>query len=292
MSGFGYNVNGFGVVADAKSFVTLSYAVVAGGGGGGHGTGGAGGGGAGGVLEYASVANTFEIGVAYNVTIGAGGTANGNDSTAFTTTATGGGEGGDYNAAGSSGGSGGGAGYLNTSSASGTAGQGNAGGASAGSVGPYYGGSGGGGKSAAGTDGEGSGAGAGGAGKQLVLDGNNVLDQYGDPKFVAGGGGGGAYTAPGASGGSGGGGDGSGSSAAAQQATAFTGGGGGGGGDGSLGQLKYYGRSGGSGFIAISYPSTLTVTLSAGIGSTTATVGSYKIISITAAGASDTITFG
>ena len=127
----------------------------------------------------------------------------------------------------------------------------------------------------------GQGGGYGGAGKTIVLFGNSV-------KTVAGGGGGGTVTANEGSGGSGGGGKGAGGSNG-QAGTAATGGGGGGGGSPAN---SGFAENGGSGFIAISYPSSVTATFSAGVTSSTTTVGGYKITQVTAAGPSDTVTFG
>jgi hypothetical protein len=111
---------------------TLEYLLIAGGGGGSSNY--AGGGGAGGYIDStAAVAS----GTAYSISIGAGGAgnANGTNSTAFSSTAIGGGRGGNYtdSVLATSGGSGGGGGNPAlggaTAGAAGTSGQGFAGGA-------------------------------------------------------------------------------------------------------------------------------------------------------------------
>ena len=154
-----FTANGNFVVLQPKS---VEYLLVAGGGGGGGGNSGsawgAGGGGAGGVID-----STFSTSAqTYAIVIGGGGSgdtagssgrgANGQNSTAFGQTATGGGGGGTRmgNEDGANGGSGGGASGANPPDAvggTGTSGQGNDGGDGS------YGGAGGGGQSSAGVDG-------------------------------------------------------------------------------------------------------------------------------------------
>jgi len=207
--------------------------------GGGGGSKGGGGGGAGGVL----VANSTSISVGtYSITIGQGGagavhypatqSSNGQDTTALSLTAIGGGRGagassGEFSAG--SGGSGGG-GTGSRSAGSGTAGQGNNGENSSSKSG-------------------GGGAGQPGGSNGLGHGGDGIQNSYRDGTNVYyGGGGGGSYpTQPGSPGGLGGGGAGS-QSGTAGGGTANTGGGGGcGGGIGN-------GGTGGSGIVIIRYP--------------------------------------
>lgn len=272
----------------------LFYGVIAGGASGGSGA-VSGGGGAGGFLTSSA---TLETETAYAVTVGAGGATqitygqkgnNGSDSTFSTVTSTGGGAGGSY-FAGQGNGQGGSSGGLGYSAVGpkqiGIPGQGFSGGGQVGAPNgtPYYGGHGGGGANGVGGTGtSNAGGGSGGAGLWLALNGTNV-------KIVGGGGGGGSYGGVAGGSASSGGGRGGGTSLSVN-ATANTGGGGGGGG-GSASQTNFIGGAGGSGFIAISYPSNVTASFSAGVASTTSVVGGYKITQITAAGPSDTVTFG
>ena len=64
-------------------------------------------------------------------------------------------------------------------------------------------------------------------------------------------------------------------------------GGGGGGGFGSSG-----GKAGGSGIILLIYPTSVTATFSSGVTSSSATYSGNTVTQITAAGSSDTVTFG
>jgi hypothetical protein len=205
------------------------------GGGGGHGT--AGGAGAGGMQTAAPTVTA----TGYTITIGAGGTDNGSNSTAMSTTSTGGGK------SGTAGGSGGGS--FGTG-ASGTAGQGNDGGdgAMAGDIfegtNNAYGG--GGGKGAAGGNGSASAGGA--SGGNGGAGGGNTY-RTGSTVTYAGGGGGMAEiqwqgSASAGSGGSGGGGAGS-TSGSGTAGSANTGGGAGGG-VGATAQ-------GGSGIVVVRY---------------------------------------
>jgi len=289
------SANGVGVESSAVSVTTnqdisVDYLVVAGGGGGGFGFYGGGGGagglrstvtatGGGGSLESALI-RSFNTN--YSVVVGAGGGggpntttagANGANSVFSTITSVGGGGAvsRDQNATGATGGSGGGVSFQGTPG-SGTANQGFAGGTGA------YGGSGGG-AGAAGVDGAdaanslgGSYGAAGGIGVATTISGSSV--------YYAGGGGGGSVSNTNGvvfAGGLGGGGAGGFSGGAtAVSGTTNTGGGGGGGG-GSV-----VGASGGSGVVILRYPSSVTITISAGLTGSTTTVGSNKITTITA----------
>jgi hypothetical protein len=67
---------------------------------------------------------------------------------------------------------------------------------------------------------------------------------------------------------------------------ANTGGGAGG------GEVDGAGAAGGSGVVILKVPSGFSATFSAGVTQTSATVGSDTVYTVTAAGASDTVTFG
>lgn len=266
--------------------------IVGGGGGGGTALGG-GGGGAGGYREFTK---KYYTGTSYTVTVGAGGSANsvGSDSS-IERIGSGGGAGGVTT--GGNGGSGGGgngfsvnAGGSSTSPRCNGSSQGNAGDSG---NGVFAQGGGGGGANAAG-----SGAGNGGNGTASSITGSSVTR--------AGGGGGGDTTggfggsaAPG-SGGSGGGGDGGSgnqtndsAAAAGDNGTANTGGGGGGGAyyhDSSTGfNLGGTGGNGGSGFVCIKFPDTITITVGGGLTYTSSTSGGYTTVQFTAG--TDTIEF-
>ena len=242
---------------------------IAGGGGGGDEsvTAGAGGGGAGGFLE--TTAFGLALSTNYTVTVGSGGSlaTQGNNSVFSTLTAIGGGRAGDRTGSqlpGGNGGSGGGAAAIAGEAAgSGTAGQGFDGGT--GDQGgnfpvTYYGGGGGGAGEAGNTDGNGHG----GDGKSSSITG--VATTYA--------GGGGAAAGSGTStlpGGTGGGGD------EGDAGTANTGGGGG------------ARNTGGSGIVIVRYPNTFTITVGAGLTSSTATDGSDKVTTFTAG--TDSISF-
>jgi len=217
----------------------------------------------------------------YTLTVGGGGAngvgyaagsqgTNGGDSVFGTiTSAGGGGSGADSNATytdGLSGGSGGGGGYNSTANAAGTANQGYQGGAGF-LPGPSqsYATGGGGGASAAGQNGAAYSSGGGGNGLSVSITGSSIT--------YAGGGGGGMYTSWGAGGGGGTGGGGAGSDYGTA-GTANTGGGGGGG--------WQYGASGGSGIVILRYPNTKTITVGAGLTSSTTTDGSDKVTTFTA----------
>jgi hypothetical protein len=187
----GYRVHTFtsssNFVVPSGFTATVDYLLVAGGGSGGDDI--SGGGGAGGM-----VTGTAAVSVgSYSIVIGAGGPStigtegtgrgnNGDPSSVFGVTVTGGGAGGgEGQSDANSGASGGGGGYQNGAGGSGTSGQGNSGANAAGSTCGGGGGKGG----TAPTTSAGTG-GAGGAGLQNNFDGNNY--------YYAGGGGGGGYT--------------------------------------------------------------------------------------------------
>jgi hypothetical protein len=270
------------------------YLVIAGGGGGGKANGG-GGGGAGGYRtsvgtsgRNSAAESSATIGVVtnYTVTVGAGGpgvssagplvNGKGNSSTFTTIISEGGGQGGDsdapsQDAPGGNGGSGGGAGSTGGGAFSagvGTANQGFDGGTGGSDGSSYRSGGGGGGAGSSGSNYGGHSGGAGGNGLSSSIDGSNLTR--------AGGGGGGSYTTGGASGGNGGGGTGSGQGSNGSSGTANTGGGGGGGGRDN----EAY--NGGSGIVIIRYPSAKTITVGAGLTSSTATVGENKVTTFTA----------
>ena len=258
---------------------TLEYLVVAGGASGGS---YGGGGGAGGLLQGSMIKSAGDV---HTFTVGAGGAAhavnggsgiNGSNSVALGLTAIGGGGGGNNaadlaNATGLPGGSGGGASQQNYTGGApggaGTSGQGNRGGNTT----TPWGGQrsrGGGGAGAAGADGTGASVGPGGAGAYSSITGTNTA-------YAGGGGGYNFGSAEKASGGVGGGGA-SGASGSIQgtSGTANTGGGGGSGGPNC--------GAGGSGIIILKYPDTLTLTIGAGLTSTTTASSGYKITTFTA----------
>ena len=216
---------------------TIDYLLVAGGGSGGQGA-IPGGGGAGGLLTatgYSVSKGTYPIVVGAGGTGGSGIYNNGEDTTAFSLTAVGGGYGGSgpSTANASNGGSGGGNhGYTTSGAGTGTAGQGNNGGVKSGGG---YGAGGGGGAGAVGGNATSPNGGAGGVGLSNSL-------RTGSGVFYAGGGGGSAWTGTNGSGGNGGGGAGDGTAG-----TANTGGGGGASGGG--------GGNGGSGIVVVRWVS-------------------------------------
>jgi hypothetical protein len=294
-----FGTNGFYLQFN-KEGLEVESLIVAGGGGGG--VVGGGGGGAGG---YRTSTTTVALGVAYTITVGAGGTAgtslnggNGSNSVFSSITSTGGGGGGGdtrfssgvAKSGGSGGGGGGGnwgteaAGAGNTPSTSPS--QGNNGGTGSASS-PNYGGAGGGGAGATGGNGSGTTGGTGAAGTASSITGSSVTR--------AGGGGGGTYNGGTAgNGGSGGGGNGGvyltpGTGSAATSGTANTGGGGGGGGI-SGGSAQSGG--GGSGVVIIKIADTRTATFSGGVTQTSTTSGGFKIYTVTATSTtSETVTF-
>ena len=247
-----FNSSGNFIVSSGFS-ATADFLLVAGGGGGGHanGSGGNGGGGAGGAID-STVSLSAQT---YAIVIGGGGAGtasgadgrsnNGSNSTAFGSTAIGGGGGGcRSNANGDSGGSGGGAGNNGSNSGtggSGTAGQGNAGGNESGE-GSQFPAGGGGGKGAAGQTPS--------SGDDNGGDGGAGLNWKSLGTFYAGGGGGGTHVSGSASSGgsSVGGNGGVGSGTTATAGTTNRGGGGGG-----SGQSEGGGASGGSGVMIVRY---------------------------------------
>lgn len=292
-------------IRDFKRFNNMSgagfgelfqYLVIAGGASGGRGAnlGGrnsAGGGGAGGYRTNVSGATSGggasaepSLRIApgdYLITVGAGGPSptsestqgnNGNPSTfffapnGFIRSVGGGGGGGDNltgnPATGKDGGSGGGA--RSGSGGLGTAGQGYNGGSG---IPP---GGGGGGAGAVGTDAVGSTPGNGGVGVSSSITGSAVTR--------AGGGGGssGGTGGTGGTGGGGGGGD------TGTSGTVNTGGGGGAGSTSNAG-------NGGSGVVILKYPDTLTLTIGAGLTSSTSSAGGFKVTTFTAG--TDVISF-
>ena len=248
---------------------SVDYLIIAGGGGGSSGGGGAGGyrtnktGQTSGANSSAEVA--FSVAAAtYTLIVGAGGTQNVNGSnTNFAgIESIGGGAGGATADNGSAGGSGGGGGHTNgggtRSGGGGTANQGMSGGTKSGDTGPFYGASGGG-ASAVGANTTGAGV-TGGAGLDSDITGSTVgRAGGGSTEDVAGPDGGGNRNDAG---------------------TANTGGGGGG-----------NNATGGSGVIIFTVSRQATVVFSGGVTHTTAPVGTNTVYTVTAAGASDTVTF-
>jgi len=254
--------------------------------GGGGATNGQGGGGAGGFLnsfgsEASGGGNSSldELGIvkgtSYTVTVGAGGSAganNGSNSVLSRLTAYGGGYGGDFSEVGQDGGSGGGGGTSNT----GTFAAGstltnlnlgfNGGVGVSNSLTVNRAAGGGGGASAVGTAGSGGTGGNGGAGVASLISGSSVT-------YAGGGGGWGGTT--GGSGGTGGGGTGeTNPNDDNTSGTANTGGGAGGGAPKT---------NGGSGIVIIRYAtSAATISVGAGLTSSSATVGDDTVVTFTA----------
>ena len=249
----------------AQATTSSNFLIVAGGGGGASGGGGAGGYRASGFGPCALRASATPIvrGVAYTVTVGAGGAGEttGTDATRASNsvfgciTSTGGGGGIAWNTDGAScspGGSGGGYGARQpgcggTATTTNCIAQGSAGGNVANQAG-CSGGAGGGGVTAVGENSPGGAGADGGAGAPNTITGSDV---------TYGGGGGGGGRNPGSSagcGGSGGGGNGRADNGTAVAGTANTGGGGGGGGYTSSGNAYGTGNAGGSGKVVIKEP--------------------------------------
>ena len=310
----GYDGTAWVYLSDAPS-VSIEYLVIAGGGGGaggygnGNGTGGAGAGGyrssiagetSGGGASSEPVLSVTP-GTPYTITVGAGGAggtgttsgstsnygSSGSDSTISSIISAGGGYGASaLQGAGGTGGSGGGGGASNVGGPGATS-QGFGGGQ--GDGGSAFRGGGGGGASASGA--AGSASGNGGNGLASSVTGVSVTR--------AGGGGGGVYwvnAGPGAGGAGGGGAGGAGTSTTATAGSGGagavnTGSGGGSGGSGAGGSLGGNGGAGGSGVIILKVPAGFSASFSAGVSQTSATVGSFTVYTITAAGASDTVTF-
>jgi len=277
----------------------LEFLIIGGGGAGGWSSTSAveasGGGGAGGYLcKFASetsgggsvTLNSFYVipSTNYPVTIGAGGTGatdtfnssnDGFPSYVGSLYAFGGGGGAKQYPAARRGGSGGGGGPRyspdggsNGDGGSAVYGQGSNGGNWTGTaaVAPNAGG-GGGGAGATGSNGSSGAGGAGGNGKASSITGSSVTRA---------GGGGGAGTSSAGAGGSGGGGAGS-RGGTPSSGTANTGGGGGG-----ASNTAAAGASGGSGLVILRYPDTYTITVGAGLTSSTSTSGGFSVTEITA----------
>lgn len=297
--GFGQRKGGGPKIFDAL------YLVIAGGAGGsvdGCG-GGAGGyrnsnpGEASGANSSAESALSLETGVAYTVTVGAGGGGSYGDTTygsaqedsvfANISSAFGGNNNFSPNPLGKNGGSGGGAGYFSNSYGSGTANQGQPGSTPTDVSNPYQAGGGGGGAySGASTK-------DGGNGLSSSITGSSVTR-------AGGGGGGGRNTVTAGNGGSGGGGAGTpqgipGPTQIGQPGTTNTGSGAGAGGQGPSGPnlARPGGGNGGSGLVVIKVPDTITATFSPGVTSSTITsVPGFNIYSVTATSTgSETVTF-
>ena len=269
-----------------KPVFDISYLVIAGGGGSGRISGGGGAGGyrssvlgevsGGGATPESPLEITLNT--SYTVTVGAGGAGvndappnSGSNSAFGTVTSLGGGGAGVYNGTtyqvGQTGGSGGGNSLFVGSAGSGTPNQGFDGGAGD-TAGPPYSFGGGGGAGAVGGNSAGGNVGAdGGAGLYSSITGSSV------PR---GGGGGGSGETTGGAGGVGGGGEGSdGATNTGTNGDPNTGGGAG-------GQRATSGYSGGSGVVILRYQSGLSPTVSAGLTSTTTTVGNDKVTVFTA----------
>ena len=271
-TGGGYRSHTFltgGQFTNTIANLSVEYLLVAGGGGGGAGSTasslGAGGGGAGGMNTGTATLSAQ----GYTIVVGGGGAGastnastkgtNGDLSSAFSDSVSGGGGGGTrmWTGPGANGGSGGGAcGNANNSGGTGITGQGNDGGDS----GTAYGAAGGGGKGAAGADcGSSNTNTAGGAGAaNYYRDGNTSGTTVGTHLFAGGGGGGGNETVnAGGSGGSGGGGDGGGPVAnGTTGGDGIDGSGGGGGGSAwgySANNTITRGGNGGDGIVVIRY---------------------------------------
>ncbi len=283
--------NGSAWVETGASSFEIEYLIIAGGGsGGGSGQTGSGGGGAGGYLNsYASetsggnssTATTFTTykDTNYTVTVGAGGASvsgslvvgnQGNNSLFDFAVAIGGGAGGPSLRDGKGGGSGGGSGAQTPQTGgNGLSLQGKNGGGITTTTTPYAAG-GGGGASADGGAATSS-AGAGGNGLSSSITGSAVTR--------AGGGGGASYNSAGASGGTGGGGDGGGNTGgqAGDDGTVNTGSGGG----GTINNQAS--GAGGSGIVILRYATAdATITVGAGLTSSSATDGSDTVVTFTA----------
>ena len=258
-----YNGSFWKVVVDNNIDIPVQYVVIAGGGGGGKDRGG--GGGAGGYKSSVTgeqsggltdIEDTLKIkkGVAYEVTVGNGGSGsssytaygqNGEDSIFHNIISIGGGAGGSGATAvrpGRNGGSGGGAVGSDTEGGFGLSNQGFAGGGT--SLTNINGG--GGGAGADGVDGTSTNGGNGGIGITSSITGTSISRAGGGGGGISGGG-----TAPGS--GSSGGGNGAGGDNSTSGGNATTNSGSGGGGS-TGGGGTYYGGNGGSGIVIISYP--------------------------------------
>lgn len=252
--------------------------VAGGGAGGGANNRGGGGGGAGEFFE-----GTLALPNSFLVTVGDGGTGypvatQGEDTIIHTLGLRGGSEGAGYTTVGGS----------SFARLSGSGGGGSTGGGSDSIAFPFTQGNdagdgstnrggGGGGAGSAGIDG--SVSGNGGAGVTSTITGSSV--------GYAGGGGAG-FKSGSAGTASDGGGAGGASNSGGNAATANTGGGGGGGSSVST-SYDRYGGNGGSGIVILKYPKEITLSIGAGLTSTTSTVGNYKVTQFTAG--TDTVTF-
>jgi len=258
------------------------YLVIAGGGPGGYGGQAAGGGGgAGGYIE--GTQSALNLGDSFTVTIGAGGTspkagpyANGVNSVYGSFTAQGGGYGGGRAIEGatvspSTGGSGGGGRTDNV------------GGAASNAISPELGNAG----ATASTTQGGGGGGAGAAGTRPNGGAGQSSTITGLPVGRAGGGGGGAESGATGSSADGGGAGGTSGNGSGTAGTINTGGGGGGGSSNIVADRG--GGAGGSGVVILRYPVGLTLTVGAGLTSSTATDGAFKVTTFTAG--TDTVTF-
>jgi len=269
------------IAFDTQPSYSVEYLIVAGGGPGGGissvGTNGCGGGGAGGVIDSSG---TLNRGVAYTITVGAGGTgnantgSNGTNSVFNSSTAIGGGGGGGNTSLGVSGGSGGGTGTVSggaiSPGGSGTAGQGSAGGEGNNSN-PNYGGGGGGGYGGTGANGTSTSGGNGGAGINWKSLGT----------FYAGGGGGGSYNGGtvGVGGSSIGGNGKTNATSAGNPGATNTGSGGGGLAGGPSATAPNNGGNGGSGIVIIRYAGS-----QLGTGGTVTSAGGYTYHTFTSSG--------
>ena len=293
-----YNGSAWFATSSTTFTVDISYLVIAGGAsgaGGGQANQAGGGGGAGGYRSsYSTDASggggstestitlTPDGSTNYTVTVGAGGAAaadaargnNGSNSVFSTITSTGGGGGANYfNMGGNNGGSGGGGAQENSNRAGGTGTSNQGYGGGSGNNSNSGGAGGGGGAGAAGSNAGGTVGGAGGVGVASAITGSSV--------FRGGGGGGGGNTNGGA-GGNGGGGDGAKRNTNDGAAgTVNTGGGGGGGAESTHYNAVSY--AGGSGVVILRYQtSKATITVGAGLTSTSTTSGSDTIVTFTA----------
>ena len=309
-----YNGSAWLSVTSKVGSFNINYLVVGGGGaGGGNYRGGGGGAGAlrtnwnnenqGGGASSGS-AKSINIGTSYAIGVGTGGTGQGGNygwsgatSTFDDIVSKGGGGGGRYNQSngtedgrpssdpggGSGGGGGGGQSSGNTGQGGASGTYGYNGGAGSPTGGAQCGGGGGGADSAGVLGGGGGTAGDGGSSIISSITGSNVS--------YAGGGGGGNYengnTTIGGGAGAGNGGRGTGTAGqAASIANRGSGGGGAGGAGGGVG------GAGSAGVIILRFPSTYTATLSGGVASSSATVGTDTVLTITAtSSSSETITF-
>jgi hypothetical protein len=293
-----YGNNGYYLSFNLDTTFSTDFLVVAGGGSGGSNRGGGGGAGGfrtsagtSGTNSAAETALTLATGVAYTVTVGAGGCnySNGSNSVLGSITSLGGGRAGGASQGGnSSGGSGGGGSGDDETGAVGTAGQGFAGGNGEDNGGSGRSGGGGGGAGQVGATAVNGTftAGNGGNGLPSTISGSSVT-------YAAGGGGGhlnngtAGTAGTGGSGGLGGNGASGSSGGTGGSASANTGSGGGG------SAAIANGGSGGSGIVVIKIPSTRTAFFSSGVTFTGGTAsGGFRIYTVTATSTtSETVTF-